>query len=490
MSDALLQQRDSPIDLRLRCPRTRNFAEPQSRRPFRSYPQWMRRLLIVIGVLLLPLAAARAQPDAPRPNILLILADDLGHALIQPGSPLIPTPNLDRLRAQSATFTSAYATAPVCGPSRAGLITGQYQQRLGFEFNPDPRSHEVRPGATIGLRPNIPTLPALLDDAGYDTALIGKWHLGSRARQHPLRRGFDEFYGFLGGTCDYLPRDTPRDLFRGRERIDEPAYLTDAFAREAIAFIERPRENPFFLYLPFNAIHEPGRTQAGDRRFADIADAGARRYARMLASLDDSVGFVLDALDSTNQSDNTIVLFLSDNGGWTEAPYPTNGPLRLGKQYLFEGGIRVPLILRWPGITTADSTITTPVSFLDILPTLLTAAAITPPDSMPLDGLDLCPLLDPADPPPPDRPLFWRTGPAHAIRLGSFKLIRSHDSLWLFNLDDDPNETTNLAESDPDRVADLTARLDQWLSTLPEPDWFAGEVTTIDILGHPYDRAL
>lgn len=462
-------------------------------------------LLAVIGCC----GAARATDHAPsgvddvapRLNVLLILTDDLGHAIIdQPDKPAVPTPNLDRLRAGGVSFSTAYSTAPVCGPARAGLLTGQYQQRLGFEFNPDPRTHDAAEGAAIGLRVGVPTLATALSDAGYETALVGKWHLGQRPRQLPMRRGFDEFFGFLGGTCDYLPGHAQRNLFRGREKVQESEYLTSAFAREAVAFIARPREKPFFLYLAFNAIHEPARSPPGDERFAELADPAARDYARMIASLDEGVGRVLDALDASGQAERTIVIFMSDNGGAVDAGLWTNGGLSMGKQYLFEGGIRVPLLVRWPGVVPAGATIDAPVSGLDLAPTLLTACGATSPEGMRLDGIDLLPILTGAGNVPEqlsairqrlaERPLFWRTGPSDAIRVGSWKLIRSGQSIWLFDLATDPGEGTNLLQREPEQTAHLCGLLDAWDATLSDPDWGAGEIERVEILGQEYQRAL
>ncbi|MFM8892986.1 MAG: sulfatase-like hydrolase/transferase, partial [Planctomycetia bacterium] len=338
--------------------------------------------LVVPGVWCTPAAPAAAA--ARRPNILVIVADDLGYA--DPGfqgGRDIPTPNLDALAAGGVRCTSGYVSGPYCSPTRAGLLTGRYQQRFGHEFNPGPPSAA---NIQVGLPPAEVTLADALRGAGYKTGLVGKWHLGHADRFLPQNRGFEEFFGFLGGAHSYLPagrRDEgPTAIYRGREPVPEPEYLTRAFAREAVAFIDRHRTEPFFLLLTFNAVHGPLEKPADDAgRFASIQDGRRRTYASMLAELDTGVGRVLDAVARAGLTDDTLVVFISDNGG-PPGNASDNGRLRGHKASTWEGGIRVPFVVRWPGHLPAGATYDRPVIQLDVFPTALAAAGVAVPEGV------------------------------------------------------------------------------------------------------------
>ena len=429
-----------------------------------------------------PKATKAAPATAPRssqiktqsvPNIVLLFADDLGYGDVgfQGGS--VPTPALDRLAAESVRLTQGYVSAPVCSPSRAGLMTGRYQNRFGHETNPA----SVR---DAGMPVSETTIAELLRERGYRTALIGKWHLGVLEEFHPFNQGFDEFFGFLHGAHPYFPeRARGQTLLRGREPIQEREYLTDAFAREAVSFIERNCDRPFFLYLSFNAVHTPIEAPEKYLERFDQLTGAARTYAAMISSLDDAVGRVMQALQENRLDDNTLVFFLNDNGGVLR--YASNAPLRGGKASYFEGGIRVPFLLRWTGRLKAGE-YHHPVISLDVLPTALAAAnkaEVANPrnrgqySTAMLDGVNLLPFLSGKSSAVPHETLFWRMRDmrAEVVRHESWKYMNVRGQVSLFDLECDPSETRDLAESKPEIVKDLAARFAAWDRKMAEPLW-------------------
>ncbi len=437
-----------------------------------------------------------------RPNIVLLLTDDLGYGDVGCyGSATIPTPHIDALARSGVRFTDAYVTAGTCSPSRAALVTGRYQQRFGFEFNTGPRAITESQGR--GLDPAARTFADVFQKAGYSTGVVGKWHLGSRDKFHPLNRGFDEFFGFLPGAHTYVkrprrPTATERKLeggggssgriFRGKQRVDETEYLTDAFAREAISFIRRHKDDPFFLYVPFNAVHTPIQaTQKYKQRFARVSNRKQRTYNAMVSALDDAIGAIMKALRTEQLDQNTLVIFLNDNGGTIYTRVQSNGPLRLGKLFLFEGGVRVPMIVRWPGVTKDNGVHRDVVSTLDIFPTVCAAAGITPPKELALDGVDLLPYLKGEKHGPTHRYLFWRNGPNKAVRGGHWKLVKAGDHRWLFNLSEDIGEAKNLAAEEPGIVKDFEEALRDWESRLKPPAWPSRPGRSIEVDGVPYE---
>lgn len=435
----------------------------------------MRHQRVFLGIALAMVSAVGHAAAVRRPHVVVIVADDLGYADVGfQGCTDIPTPHIDALAAAGVVCTNGYVSGPYCSPTRAGLLTGRYQQRFGHEFNAG--------GPGGGLPVDQVTLADRLTRAGYATAAVGKWHLGSKPQFHPLARGFGEFFGFLGGEHSYRPApDGGAGILRGHEPVVEPEYLTDALAREAVRFLDRDHDRPFFLYLAFNAVHTP--LEADDARlarFAAIADPRRRTYAAMLTAMDEAIGRVRKVLRDRGLERDTLVFFFSDNGGPTMKGTTQNGacnaPLRGSKRQTLEGGVRVPFVVSWPGSLSAGR-YEQPVIQLDVAPTVLAAAGI-PADDADFDGVDILPHLAGREPSAPHHTLFWRFGAQMAIRRGGWKLVRWGGSekldpteTWpkLYDLAADPGESRNLADVEPARVAELEAAWRAWDATLPRP---------------------
>ncbi len=431
----------------------------------------MNAMLIVFAALLMsPLAAVHAAgADRPaKPNILVILADDLGYAdLGFNGCQDIPTPHLDRLAKQSVRCTSGYVSHPFCSPTRAGLLTGRYQQRFGHENNP-----AWLPDSTVaGLPLSQTTLPQVMKTAGYVTGCVGKWHLGAHPQFHPNRRGFDEYFGLLGGGHIYLPGaagGVEYNIPMNRNGRDEPLteYLTDVLGREASAFVKRHQGEPWFLYLAFNAPHTP--LQVTDKqldRVKHIADETRRNYAGLVVGLDDAVGEVLATLHESGQQANTLVWFFSDNGGPIGVTHSDNKPLRGAKGNVFEGGIRVPFLVSWPGRLPQNKDYAQPVISLDVFATAVAIAGATVPAGHALEGTDILPYLAGEKTDAPHARLFWRSGGGarFAVREGDWKLVGGEDGgTQLFNLATDIGESQDLAGARPEVLARLRQVYDQW----------------------------
>lgn len=437
-------------------------------------------ILVVLTVLTCRVAqpgpATAAEPGR-KPNILLIVADDPGYGdLGVQGCTDVPTPNIDSLAKNGIRFTSGYVSCPVCSPTRAGLMTGRYQQRFGHEFNPGP----PRAASTdFGLSLQETPLPARLKSLGYATGMFGKWHLGYKPEFHPLKRGFDEYIGFLGGAHSYLDnREGANSILRGNDPIEQVTYTTDMFGEGAAAFIEKNKDKPFFVYLPFNAVHMP--LQATDKylqRFRGvIKDQKRRTYAAMLSALDDNVGRVLAKLREHGLEENTLIFFLSDNGGPTAATTSRNDPLRGYKGQVLEGGIRIPYIIQWKGHLPAGKVCDQPVISLDIHPTALAAAGGALSPDWKLDGVNLLPFLTGEKAGPPHEALFWRYGPQHAARKGDWKLLvqARQAAPQLYNLARDIGEAHDLAAEEPAKLKELQASYDQWNAQLISPKWRNG----------------
>ncbi len=438
-------------------------------------------------------ASTPSVSDRQAPNVIMIVADDLGYGDVAfNGGTDIPTPHLNALAASGVIFSNGYVTAAVCAPSRAGLFTARYQQSFGYEFNPRGRDRQG-----VGIPPEVVTVPERFRRAGYKTAMIGKWHLGRTPEVHPLGKGFDTFFGFAAGGNGYLAKLEPGDLSfddpvpgsrRGMKRMrlergfeafePEEGYLTDILTDEAVAYIEDQGDEPFFLALTHFAPHTP--LQATKRyldRFTHIEDPQKRTYAAMVSALDDGVGAVMDALERKGMLDNTLVMFLSDNGcaAYIGEGRCSNEPLSGSKGSYFEGGIRVPMIMSWPGVVPEGTTFDHTVASLDLSVTALTAAAIDLSDAG-LDGYDLLPFVTGEEDGAPRAAMLWRTQPNYTIRKGDWKLlvieiVGGGEYVALFNLAEDPAEQNNLAAEKPEKVAALTAAFEEWSSSLPEPSF-------------------
>jgi arylsulfatase A-like enzyme len=437
--------------------------------------------LAMLGSVVPPVTAAAA-PQPPRPNILFIVGDDMGYADVGfHGCQDIPTPGLDALAAAGVRFTNGYVTGPYCSPTRAGLLTGRYQTRFGHEFNPS----RDNAGLPLGEK----TIADRLRAAGYATALVGKWHLGAEPAQQPPQRGFDEFFGFLGGSHSYF---NVAGILRGSAQVADVDYLTDAFGREACNFIEKHRGRPWFLYLAFNAVHTPmDATDDRLKRFAHIADQRRRTYTAMMVAMDDAVGRVRRKLAETGQEQNTLVCFISDNGGPTMPGVTVNAsrntPLRGSKRTTLEGGIRVPFVVAWPG-QLRPQVYDHPAIQLDLTATALAAAGVAARPEWKLEGVDLLPFLAGRQTGAPHEALYWRFGEQMAIRAGDFKLVRydnNADTLTggrnqgvtafkLYNLREDIGETRDLSSAMPDKVRQLQAQWSTWDKSNVAPLWGGG----------------
>ncbi len=449
----------------------------------------MRRLVAVSSLILVFLGTAAigfaldpiSRRPVARPNILVIVGDDMGYADVGfHGAKDIPTPNLDALAAGGVRFTNGYVTGPYCSPTRAGLLTGRYQQRFGHEFNPS--------GPQNGLPLSESTLADRLKAAGYRTALVGKWHLGNQPAMQPQQRGFDEFYGFLGGAHSYVDA---KGILRGTTPVDSITYTTDDFGNEACSFIERNQEQPWFLYLAFNAVHTPmDATNDRMEKFSSEADMKRRKYDAMMLAMDEAIGKVQAKLKATGQTEKTLVAFFSDNGGPTMNGTTTNGssnaPLRGSKRTTLEGGIRVPFVISWPG-QLKPAVFESPVIQLDVHATALAAAGVESKPVWKLDGVNLLPWLNGEKTGAPHETLYWRFGQQMAIRHGDWKLVRYDgnadtdsgqkkpvSSFRLYNLAVDIHEDNDLAAAQPEKVKELQALWDTWNLSNTKPLWGSG----------------
>jgi arylsulfatase A-like enzyme len=461
---------------------------------------------------------ARAAAAPRPPNVVVILADDLGYGDVSAdGGDWIPTPNIDALARSGARFTDGYVTAAVCSPSRAGLLTGRHQSRFGFEFLQWGRPNAAPPPSEV-------MIPTVMKRAGYATGMIGKWHLGQAPGVQPVDRGFDEYYGVLGGATSYLPKLGPTDeaaitgmdnvitrerdpIYRGREVVHPTAYLTDEFTSQAVSFIQRHRQSPFFLYVAYNAPHVPLQATAKYLdRFKSVKEPYRRVYAAMVSALDDGVGNILKELDESGLRDNTVVIFLSDNGC---ASYVhgacSNTPLAGYKEDPWEGGIRIPYMVSWPGHVT-PGVYRFPVSSLDILPTAAGLAHVQTPATA--EGVNLMPYIGRDARSAPPRKLYWRMGTSHVVRDGRWKLLivkraapgagakpgaaaapapsaspPAGPYTLLYDVVGDPGEQHDVAAAHPDIVRRLKAEFAAWDRRNVAP-MFPGRANTAEINGY------
>jgi arylsulfatase A-like enzyme len=432
-----------------------------------------------VGGALGAAAAAGAVLGSPlkpalRPNILFILADDMGWGdLSCYGRPDYSTPNLDRLAKQGMRFTNAYSAAPVCTPTRVGFHTGRYPARLpvGLEEPIKDRKTLGEKIKSVGIPHGHPTVSSLIKNAGYDTALIGKWHLGYLPDFGPLRYGFDEYFGIMSGAGDYFthkdPGGTP-DLFEGEVPVERAGYLTDMLTDRAVEYIKRPRKEPFYLSLHYTSPHWPwegpgdiavsGTLGKGADGFA--AGGSIKVYGEMMKNLDAGVGKVLDALKTAGLERNTLVIFTSDNGG---ERFSYNWPFRGEKFDVHEGGVRVPAIVRWPGVVRAGAVTDQPAITMDWTATMLAAAGTRADPNYPLDGDDLTAVLA-SGRPVYDRNFFWRTIRYGGMRSGKWKYIRDGGSEFLHDLSIDERENANFAKTEVSVFERLRNEFQKWES--------------------------
>ncbi len=421
------------------------------------------------------LAAQRAAaPD--RPNVLLIIMDDMGYGdLGSYGVDDIKTPNIDRLARDGVRLTDCYANGPVCSPTRTGLITGRYQQRVKIEralSNPDR-------DAGFGLAPTDTSLPRLLKQNGYATALIGKWHLGWKREQGPNAHGFDLFFGFLSGATNYYTHKSGNgesDLYENTTPVERPGYLTDLITEWALKFLDATT-GPFFMEVAYNAVHWPFQTPGLPPEAHEVKDyfqeapdtppATRDQYRRMLERADEGIGQILDALERRGAAANTLVIFTNDNGGeWLSR----NAPFFHRKATLWEGGIRVPCIMRWPGHLPKAAASAQAAMTMDLTASILAAThTSTPPDYKP-DGINLLPMLQGASPVVARR-LFWRFAASNqkAVRDGDWKLLIDAGKYLLFNVKHDPGERQDRAKDRPDLVRTLVQAIAAWEADVGPP---------------------
>ena len=415
-----------------------------------------------------------------KPNIIIFMADDMGYADAGfTGAKDIKTPNLDQLASSGVIFTHGYANHPFCGPSRAALLSGRYPYRFGFETNPayDPAN------PFMGISPDEKLFPERLQEAGYVTGAIGKWHLGAAEPFHPNNRGFDYFYGFLGGGHDYFRIDLTKRVWeaylQGLVRNDKPAgfdgYLTTALSRDAARFVERNKDNPFFLYIAYNAPHQPLQAPEEDiARYAHIKDKKRRVYAAMVDVMDRGIGEVVTALKEHNLYENTLIFFLSDNGGpQPSAKNPKGGnassnkPFRGGKGNFYDGGVHVPFIACWPAKIKSGSTYEFPVNSLDIARTAVEVGGGDAKTGPVMEGADLIPYILGEKKDAPHEAIFWRggTGVNWAILTSDkTKLVddRDSDKAELFYLPDDIAESTDIINQQAERANSLASMWKKW----------------------------
>jgi arylsulfatase A-like enzyme len=428
------------------------------------------RLLAAGLVVAVPAVAADRKP-----NLIVFLSDDVGYGEYGfQGNREIPTPNIDAIAKNGVRFTQGYVSGPYCSPTRAGLMTGRYQTRFGHEFN------EGGPMGTargFGLPVEEKTIADRLKALGYATCAVGKWHLGGGPQFIATARGFDEFYGTVANT----PYLNPPNFIDTRKSPnvtpvkDDSFYTTDAYADRAVDWIDKQKDKPFFLYLPFNAQHAPLQPpQKYLERFAKITDENRRKFAATMSAMDDAVGKVMAKVKEIGQEENTLVFFFSDNGGPTQQTTSKNTPLRGVKATTLEGGIRVPFCAQWKGKIPAGTTFDHPMIQLDILSTAIAAAGGKVDPDWKLDGVDLMPYLTGKDAGKPHDTLYWRFGEQWAIRKGDWKLVVSRidgATPRLFNLKEDIGEAKNLADAEPAKVKELKADWDKWNAEQKDPLW-------------------
>lgn len=446
-----------------------------------------RRCVLLASVaLVLSLGPHAGMANAGRkPNIVVIFADDLGYGSVSYNGGDVPTPNIDAFVERGVRFSNGYMSAPVCNPSRAGLLTGRYQQRWGKELN-----SQTKPPVGVRQKGALPKSELCIGNAlkeqGYATCAIGKWQMGMTSGHHPLDRGFDYFFGMASGSPHVDPKwaeshilgrgagsDEDGQLMRGRKPVNLEEYLTDQLTNEGIGFMRRNKDRPFFLYLAHYAVHSP--IQTTDKyynRFPQFKNRAKRIYAGMISALDDSVGAVMEMLEEEGMLENTLVIFTSDNGAaeTSDMDGRRNAPFTGHKRNLYEGGIHVPLAIQWRGVLPEGISFEHPINSLDILPTSLAVAGVEDLSTYNLDGTNLLPYLKTSNNSPPHKYLFWRSGPNAAVRSGKWKLLLVGENLIrLYDVSNDPGELKDLSTTNPEVVEELKKAFSKWNSEMQTP---------------------
>jgi arylsulfatase A-like enzyme len=441
----------------------------------------------LLGLALLTIIARSAE----KPDIIFLLADDLGAYDVGWRGSEIKTPNLDNLAASGAKLDQFYVQ-PVCSPTRASLMTGRYPIRYGLQVG------VIRPWADYGLPLEERILPQALHDVGYTTAICGKWHLGSFDKAYwPNARGFDHSYGHLFGAIDYFThiRDGKDDWYRDGQPLKEEGYSTHLVTRDAVNVIkQQPKDKPLFLYVPFNAVHAPHQVpEKYAAPYTNLAEP-RRTYAGMLTAMDEGIGQILSALNETGRRKNAFIFFSSDNGGPNPGRVTSNGPLRAGKGTVYEGGVRVVACAAWDGHIKPGSTVSAPMHMVDLYPTLLKLGGATSEQKLPLDGLDIMPCLTDGKPTPHKEIVNNITPVKGAIRMGDWKIVvngavpdpadeegepkatkkkkkgqQAQNGVELFNLAEDPYEKNDLATKMPDKLKELRTRYDALAKQAVQP---------------------
>lgn len=440
-------------------------------------------------------AEQKVTTDIPRPNIIMILCDDLGYADVGfNGSKEITTPHLDKLAGNGTVCSSAYVPHPFCGPSRAGIMTGRYPHKFGSQFNVPVNSGDIG-GEGIPLKETF--ISNVLQNAGYYTGAVGKWHLGGVPKYHPNVRGFDDYYGFLGGGHDYFPEryrpiyeqrlkegrkvigDYVKPLEHNGKEVRETEYITDALSREATRFVNdaAQKEAPFFLYLAYNAPHSPLQAKEEDlAKFDHITDEKRKTYAAMVYAVDRGIGRLVQALENNNELDNTLIIFFSDNGGKLKLG-ATNTPLREGKGSTCEGGYRIPMFLHWPNALPKGRRFEHPLSALDFYPTLCKLTQAKVPTEKELDGKDIWNDLIEGSAPHKGEMIYamrHRSGYTDiGARMDNWKILKTNQNNWhLFDIENDLGELNDLSSQHPDRLKAMVSQVENWSQSHTEPLWY------------------
>lgn len=463
----------------------------------------INKLTFMVCAIALMLASCsskvqKSKKIVSKPNILVVLCDDLGYSDVGfNGSKDIITPNLDQLADAGTVFTSAYVAHPFCGPSRASLMTGRYAHKIGAQFNLPPNSQDFMDD---GIDINETFISKVLQESGYYTGIMGKWHLGSTPKYHPNQRGFDDFYGFLGGGHNYFPGqyqaaykkqvengnksifDYLLPLEHNNKEVKETEYITDALSRESVRFIKEAaqKEEPFFLYVSYNAPHVPLEAKEEDLKlFQEIKDEKRRTYAAMVYAVDRGINKIVESLKETGQFENTLIVFFSDNGGKLTKG-ATNFPLKEGKGSAHEGGYRVPMFFHWPNVVPAGEKFDAPVTALDLYPTFIGLAGAKLPEGKILDGKDIWKdFLNGKNPNKGEDIYVMRHRFGYSdvgVRKDEWKALKIYQQEWkLFNIEKDKSEEYDLSAEHPEILKDLVLDAEEWSKSNVEPKWFHSE---------------